>query len=700
MRSNLCLWITIFFPILAFTQDCWNADLETGTLEGFTAYYGTINEFGQVILEAQGALRYRHDIMHVSEGFDTVALAHCEINRLLPVVPPNGGQYTLRLGNAISGAKAEKVVFRFTVTPDLTFFQLRYAVVLNDPQHAFHEQPRFELRISDQNNNIIPCGEYRVRAAEEIPDFESCREGWRVRPWTTVGFDLRDYIGQELSMEFLTSDCTKGAHAGYAYLEASCQRLEMNLEAFCPQDATTTASVTPGFKEYLWNTGATTPDVTINQPQTDFPYQVTITSATGCSFALEDQMDYIPPPSFEPAPNLRYCRDTQYWFTPQGTDLHSIYSPTLDISADSFLIGTDRSNYTFIATSPMGCSTDTLAFDLTKGPLALTSSMEELLCFGDQDGSLAVQSQTDFPPLQYQWNTGERFPTISDLSAGTYSVTITDAIHCTATSTFTINDPPELLVEPMTEQPISCYGMNDGIVSIQPKGGTAPYQFLWSASSRNTNTLDDLPPGNYEVTVVDANDCTTQYNTALSEPDLLEVEFYSSNITCFGGSDGSIELEINGGTPPYTIDWGRFLTTSEPLLEEIPADTYPIVVLDDRNCEEGMEVTLYEPSFHKQCGTYIPNAFSPNGDQQNDVFFVAASLSGIAIERMQIFNRWGQLVFENNGECPHIGDATCGWNGNISNTPAPAGVYVYLIQVQVKEHLEPILFSGEITLVR
>ena len=700
MRSTLSLWITIFLPVIAFPQDCWNADLETGTLEGFTAYYGKINESGQVILEASGAIPYRHDIMHLSDGFDTVAFAHCVINRLLPVVPPNGGQYTLRLGNALSGSKAEKVIFRFTVTPDLTFFQLRYAVVLNDPAHEFHEQPRFELRISDQNNNIIPFGDYRVRAAREIPNFESCREGWRVRPWTTVGFDLRDYIGQELSMEFLTTDCTQGAHAGYAYLEASCERLQMKVEAFCPEAATTTASVTPGFKEYLWNTGDTTPSITIHQPQTDFPYQVTITSETGYSFVLEDQIAHTPQPAFTPEPDLRYCRDTQYWYTPQGTDLHSIYSPTLDMTADSFFVGNDISDYMFIATSPMGCFMDTLQFSLTKGLLSLSNSIEEIQCYGDQTGSISTQSHTDFPPLNYHWNTGDKQAKLNNLAADTYTITVSDAIHCTTTSTFTLNSPPELQIEPINEQPISCYGMNDGRVSIQPIGGIAPYQFQWSATSRNTNTLNDLLPGEYEVTVVDANGCTTHFQTAILEPDSLEIDYFSSNITCFGGLDGEIVLDIYGGTPPYKVDWGRFLTTEETFLEELPAGTYPVVVTDDRDCKEAMDITLYEPSFNKQCGTYIPNAFSPNGDQQNDVFFVAGSLSAISMQSMKIFNRWGELVFENDGQCTNISAPFCGWDGQMGSIPAPEGVYLYLILLEVRHQAEPVLYSGDVTLVR
>ena len=75
---------------------------------------------------------------------------------MLPVVPEDGGQYTLRLGNSQSGSKAERVVLSFTVTPELTFFLLRYAVILNDPDHAAFEQPRFELRILDENGEIFP----------------------------------------------------------------------------------------------------------------------------------------------------------------------------------------------------------------------------------------------------------------------------------------------------------------------------------------------------------------------------------------------------------------------------------------------------------------------------------------------------------------------------------------------------------------
>lgn len=206
MRVMLSCLFIFYYTHLILAQNCFNANIETGTLDGFTAFIGNINEDGEVILSEQVIDSTRHKIMHISEGFDTIALQNCEINKFLPVVPEDGEQFTLRLGNAYVGAEADLIGLKFTVTSETPFFQLRYAVVLNDPDHQEFEQPRFELRILDEANNVIPCGEYKVKAAPEIPDFESCRKGWRVRPWTTVGFDLQPYIGQTLLIEFLTTD--------------------------------------------------------------------------------------------------------------------------------------------------------------------------------------------------------------------------------------------------------------------------------------------------------------------------------------------------------------------------------------------------------------------------------------------------------------------------------------------------------------
>ncbi len=700
MRMTLSILLFISLNTPSFSQNCFDANLETGTLDGFTAFVGKINETGQVIMEQQGVDSTRHKIMHISEGYDTIALQHCEINRLLPVVPQDGGQFTLRLGNAYVGAEADLIGLKFMVMPDMPFFQLRYAVVLNDPDHQEFEQPRFELRILDEAGKVIPCGEYKVKAAPEIPDFESCREGWRVRPWTTVGFDLQPYVGQNLLIEFLTTDCTQGAHAGYAYMEASCNPFKMEVKEHCPKDALTTASVTEGYLDYQWNSGEKTTSINILNPKEHEEYAVTITSATGCSFVMKDTLAFSYPPKFLPEKDFSLCRDTQYWFTPKGSPLYGVYSPTLGIEADSFLIGNDLPNYTFTSSNPNGCYSDTLSIRLSKTPLPLSTIESTVTCFGDNDGTLQVSSKTDFPPLNYQWSHGDTNPELSNLLAGNYTVTVTDAINCKAVSTLTVNTPPKLQLNHIEMQPITCNGMNNAALAINPVGGVKPYQYKWNAESRNTQRLDNLSAGNYAVTVIDANGCSDQDSVAISEPSPLVLDAISGNVSCFANMDGYIDLAIEGGILPYTISWEDDAFEAEPFRENIGAGVYRAYINDEVGCKKEIEIKINQPTLSKACGTYIPNAFSPNNDKWNDSFYVVGSISGIAMKSMQIFNRWGELVFDNKGQCTEIGNENCGWNGLIKNQPAPVGVYIYMITIETPFEDRPVLYTGDVTLTK
>lgn len=704
MRNTTLYLLLFVYPFLSYSQNCFNAGLEDGTLKGYTTYYGNIDKDGKVTIDQLGERPKQHRIMHIEEGIDPIAEKYCTINQHLPVVPEGGGQYTLRLGNSNTGGKAERVVLEFTVTPELTFFLLRYAVLINDPKHDPHEQPRFELRILDQQGKVFPCGEYNVRAAADIPGFESCSSGWRVRPWTTVGFELQSFLGQTIQIELLTTDCAQGGHAGYAYLDASCQPLKINLEGYCPENSEATMRVTDGFIDYQWNTGANTSAININNPQAGESYQVTVTSATGCTMVLKDtipDLRTLPAPKFYAESDKTFCRDTTYWFTPNGKNLGKIYSPTLGTTDDAFLIGTKKAtHYTFLSSDEYGCNTDTLTFNIHKAPLSIGATIDSLSCFGDTDGGIQLSVASDFPPIHYQWEHGPSNATLQQLVVGNYTVTIVDALQCTSTATYILRTPPPLSLSTMEMHPISCYGEADGELTIHPEGGKLPYDIVWNAAERNTMSMSELSAGTYIVTVTDANNCTVQNSATLKEPPPLLISSHAIPASCYGNDDGEIGLSIEGGLAPYQIYWQDNLQQVHAIRNNLSAGTYQVTITDDLGCTQESQILLSEPPFNQDCGTYIPTAFSPNGDGINDYFLVAGSKKGIAIKSMQIFNRWGAMVFENKGQCAVIGDALCGWSGRINGQLAPNGLYVYLIVLQIEGIVEPVLYTGEVALVK
>ena len=200
-------------------QQCHNLDFEFGDTRGWRTFIGSISDTAIINLELYSP--DQHAIMSRIDGNDPIAELYCIENNELPIVPPGLGAHVMRLGNSSVGAHAERVVYEMTVDQSNNFFTLSYAVVLEDPQHSYARQPRFEMRILDSVGNVFPCGEYQVRADLDLEGFENCQE-WRVRPWTTAGFELESYRGQTIKIEILTTDCGHGGHAGYAYFDATC----------------------------------------------------------------------------------------------------------------------------------------------------------------------------------------------------------------------------------------------------------------------------------------------------------------------------------------------------------------------------------------------------------------------------------------------------------------------------------------------
>ena len=199
----------------------------------------------------------RHTIMN---DIGTDPLACDQITHVAP-----GGTFSARLGNSDGGAEAERLQYTVAVTANNSLFMYKYAVVLEDPGHIAEEQPRFGIRILDNSGQVVDsvCGQYTVVAGDSISGFESCGNV-RYKPWTTVGMDMTPYIGQNITIEFSTGDCSKGAHFGYAYIDAFCSSLTIN-SSYCRGAQSTTLTAPPGFS-YLWNTGETTQNITVNNP--------------------------------------------------------------------------------------------------------------------------------------------------------------------------------------------------------------------------------------------------------------------------------------------------------------------------------------------------------------------------------------------------------------------------------------------------
>src|SRR5690606_22993833 len=156
---------------------------------------------------------------------------------------------------------------------------------------------------------------------------------------------------------------------------------------------------------------------------------------------------------------------------------------------------------------------------------------------------------------------------LSGLTAGTYSVTVTDANGCTDNASFTIEEPETLEIDAdgSTVTDAACNEDANGSIDLVVSGGTEPYSYLWS-NGETTEDLSGLTAGTYSVTVTDANGCTDDASFTIEEPETLEIDADGSTITdaaCNEDANGSIDLVVCGGTESYTYLWSNGETTED-----------------------------------------------------------------------------------------------------------------------------------------
>lgn len=175
-----------------------------------------------------------------------------------PVLAPNGSSYSILLGNDMPGSEADQVAYNLVVPPDDDAYNIifSYAIVLEDPSHAPHLQPRFTVKVFNvSRNQYIECSSFDFVAGYSQPDFQESQFQKSVffKPWTSSTINLGQFRGEEVRIEFTVNDCAPGAHFGYAYLdilEKCTGSLTGNI--LCRGSNSTTLFAPSGFNEYRW----------------------------------------------------------------------------------------------------------------------------------------------------------------------------------------------------------------------------------------------------------------------------------------------------------------------------------------------------------------------------------------------------------------------------------------------------------------
>ncbi|MEZ5045169.1 MAG: SdrD B-like domain-containing protein [Saprospiraceae bacterium] len=348
------------------------------------------------------------------------------------------------------------------------------------------------------------------------------------------------------------------------------------------QDGQASVDVSGGLAPYAfaWGNGDTLADINNLEAGS---YGVIVSDANACIAAAS--INIAEPPSLSISIVLEQtpCEgnaDGRIRATGSGgTPGYTFLWNTGDTSAT--IAGLTGGTYQVTLTDSSGCQIST-AVDLTERPgVAVTLFPQNILCFGGANGSAQAAVEGGTGPFSYSWSNGATTSAISNLTVGTYALTLTDLAGCTATNAVTIVQPDSLELI-INSNPITCFGDSNGKVSLNILGGVAPYQYLWSNDSTQQE-INGLPGGLYEVTVTDANACQSSTQVAVDEPEALSNTFIIVEMPCEGSSTGVIEAEIAGGTAEYQFSWSNGGGKSG--IGNVAAGHYFLTVTDGNGCQ-------------------------------------------------------------------------------------------------------------------
>ena len=267
--------------------------------------------------------------------------------------------------------------------------------------------------------------------------------------------------------------------------------------------------------------------------------------------------------------------DGNYTLNAFGQTLPLLGSNTVS-SAQFFPSGIPAGTYPFSVTDGNGCVKNDTVIITQPNLLSAISNSTDISCYGLTDGSVSLNISGGTPPYVEDW--GGFNP--NALAEGTYYYTVTDSNSCTYSDSASIIEPDSLYYSSQINH-ISCFGFDDGSVSLNINGGTSPYIENWGTSDPLA-----LSPGMHFYSISDTNGCTISDSVNILEPNELIVSITSTNITCYGGNNGTATLSISGGTLPYTENWYGFNPTA------LIAGTYVYTVNDTNNCSITDSVTI------------------------------------------------------------------------------------------------------------
>jgi hypothetical protein len=241
---------------------------------------------------------------------------------------------------------------------------------------------------------------------------------------------------------------------------------------------------------------------------------------------------------------------------------------------------------------------------------------------GGTDGAATASATGGNPGYTYLWSNAATTASLTGVSAGVYTVTVTDTTGGNDTATVTITEPPVLIASAVVDSNVTVNGGSDGAATASATGGVPPYTFLWS-NGATTAPIVGLIAGTYTVTVTDDNGVTDTAQAVITEPAAVVASaVVDNNVTTNGGSDGQATASATGGTAPYTYVWSNGATTA--VASGLVAGAYTVTVSDANLDNDTASITITEPAT-VIASAVVDNDVSVNGGADGQA---TASASG------------------------------------------------------------------------
>ncbi len=330
----------------------------------------------------------------------------------------------------------------------------------------------------------------------------------------------------------------------------------------------------------------------INDPCS--PYSIDINNNGICDFQEPNVIDIIHLP-VEVSSTASACINL-----PNTFDLANTNYSFCNSSDGNLISNLSAGNYTVTLTDAGGCSH--ISTIQINEPTQLTGviTSSNVNCFGDNDGNAMITPFGGTGPYQYIWDDNSTSDVISNLIAGSYTVTITDSNQCTTSVSIEITQPDTEVTASLSQIQISCNNENNSSAEVIASGGTGIYVYNWS--SGGTNTIEgNLPVGNVSVTITDSNGCTAVDNISMIEYPPLAMILSGTDATCNDSNNGTASVDLisggtgNGDLSTYDYNWSGNPQGNNPTALNLYAGTHYVTITDTEGCTTTDSITIFAP---------------------------------------------------------------------------------------------------------